>query len=372
MTPQLNPHSKRLLDELVKNARQHGLVLFVGAGVNARAIRQWGGLLQRLVECSLKEASSVDPGFDSFPVNLATWTQNNFDTCSLALLAKSILGPDRFRLEIQDALYETLPDVQRHLSNYCNHQSPEEYDKFEFLRVTASLASSQHVRAVATFNYDNLLETAVRQMGLKHPRPYFGRAPLTPPLVEQEKPVLPIFHVHGLLSPPGAIVRDLNESAVLSYDDYFDKNADPLSWETSTPIHLLRTFCTLWLGASLKDWNMLRLLHAAKSQRETPPSYCLMCLDEINPDQALQPPRPKREEPEDSFTSRCTQFYHDSKNLQSDLRHFQRVALRLQSTLLEMAGVKLIVGGASYSDIPKTVEHAINQHISLRAKSPTP
>jgi radical SAM superfamily enzyme YgiQ (UPF0313 family) len=57
MTPQLNPHSKRLLEELVKNARQHGLVLFVGAGVNARAIRQWSGLLS-LSFCLLAEGVS--------------------------------------------------------------------------------------------------------------------------------------------------------------------------------------------------------------------------------------------------------------------------------------------------------------------------
>jgi hypothetical protein len=371
MHSETSPQNSRLLEELVAQARQHGLVLFVGSGINARAIPQWGALLHRLIDRSLKEASLADPRFDAFTTCLANWSQHNFDPCALASLAKSLLGPKRFRLEIQDALYQSLPDVAHSLSNYCRKPSSHKRDRgrYEFLRATAQLCSLPQVRAVVTFNYDTLLETAVLALGKKTPCSYYGATSSlsVPPAHNQS--LLPVFHVHGLLSAPNSMLRDLNESAVLSYDEYFDKNADPLSWETSTPVHFLRNFCTLWLGASLRDWNMLRLLHAATSYGETPPSYCLMCLDEIHSAQALPPPRPKplpgrqTYEPKRSFLKRCATFYDQSTQLAPRVPKFKHLALRLQATLLEEAGAHLILGGLTFPDLPATLANFITKNL---------
>jgi len=112
---------------------------------------------------------------------------------------------------------------------------------------------------------------------------------------------------------------------VFSYDEYFDKNADPLSWETTTPLHLLRNYCSLWLGASMTDWNMLRLLYGANGAADKPRVFCLQCLEEAK-----------------------------------DAENHKPAAMRFQATLLKSVGVKLIVAGADYAD----VWHVLAEHIT--------
>ena len=233
-------------------------------------------------------------------------------------------------------------DVEERVWKYCQNQkgdtSPPYDSNLEFLKVVAQLASLPEVRAVATFNFDTLLENAISSYGAKVPYAYHGqvtsfkgRGVSDQALAREEKKnaeVLPIFHIHGLLSPVHALLHNHNEAVVLSYDEYFDKNADPLSWETSTSLHLLRNYCSLWLGTSLKDWNMMRLLHSALSGRNDVHSYAIQCLREV--------------EPPADVPENCIQ-------------DFRRVAMRFQASLLDTVGVKLIIAGDEFKDIPTTV-----------------
>jgi hypothetical protein len=212
---------------------------------------------------------------------------------------------------------------------------------YELLWRVAELSCLPQVRAVATFNFDPLLEYAISACGDKTPQAYFGGQ--TVPFGERASTsdrILPVFHVHGLLSPPEALFQSPQESVVLSYDEFFDKNADPLSWETATPLHLLRSFCSLWLGASLKDWNMMRLLHAARSGIGKMHSYALQCLDEAKADALPSAPS----DPDKAHRLR-------------------EIAMRFQATLYDAVGVHLIIAGSEYRDIPATIDHHITRRL---------
>jgi hypothetical protein len=327
------------------------LVLFVGSGVNGTLLPQWGTLLGVLVRQAIKEGSLDDHRVTSaMAACLQKWAAEHFDVGAQASIAKRILGSARYRNEVQDALYACVADdIERQIEDYGRkaHGSDRPIDpQLELLCRVADLCLLPQVKAVATFNFDVLLEYAItaaaRAKGeRRRPRAYFGQALTFPGSDVPASDVLPVFHVHGLLSPPSELLRTANSGLVLSHDEYFEKNADPLSWETSTSIHLLRHFCTLWLGASLKDWNMLRLLDAARRGGTRVRSYCIQCLAEAGTSATLGG---------------------------EDLSTFQKVAMRLQAALFDAVGVSLIIGGEHFTDIPVTISEMVTARLA-RPKS---
>ena len=364
-----HPYSRDLMKRLVKDAREHGLIIFVGAGVNATAIHQWSELLRDLLEQTIESAAMDDDRIRRFDGPLKKWCQQQFDACALASVIKHVLGPQRYRDEIQDAIYRGGTDLEQEIKTYCRGRyfgSQSEPDRmqprsavrafgngaidmrYELLFRVAELCSLPEVMGVATFNFDTLLEVAIAACGKKTPRAHFGDSASIPdePEPEQQagvsksdapsvsKRTIPVFHLHGLLSPPNTMLRNPDEGVVFSYEEYFDRNADPFSWETATPIHLLRHFCTLWIGTSLKDWNMMRLLYAARSKRTLSRSYCLQCLQEVNPNLAGEAVSGQEEQ-------------------------FQEAAMRLQATLYDALGVDLIIAGPEYKDLSNVIANNI-------------
>jgi hypothetical protein len=350
MSSPLHAYSQEMLKNLREDARKHGLVLFVGSGVNGKAAPQWSGLLSGLLKLAIKVAEMEDDRIENHHDRLLKWCQRQFDPLAQATIAKGLLGPDRFRAEIQDAIYRQA-GTEEELRDYCGNiekrRANEASAKFEMLRVAGELCHLPEVRAVATFNFDTLLETAVESTGKAGSKKKIARSYAGPALMsgihsgKDEHDVLPIYHVHGLLPHPDAVLRPDPSGLVMSYEDYFDKNADPLSWETSTMIHLLRNYCTLWIGVSLTDWNMLRLLDAAKGRRGFLPSYCVKALESIGGTDECQPP---------------------------NLEEFQRVAIRFQAELFDLVGVKLITAGPKHDDVAKVLSTLLPLRRSKRPK----
>ena len=328
----LNPESEDILHDLVQDVQSTGLVLFIGSGINGEALPQWDSLLGTLLSESLLWVEHEDIQIQNQHENLVKWCKQNLDVCAQASITKKLLGPERYRLEIQETLYGKTENIEEEIQAYCNGPAFQS-KKYSFLRQVAELCSSSHVKAVATFNFDTLLECAISAIGDRRPRSYYGEVDSAKNSIKRLNDI-PIYHVHGRLPIP-SLFRNPDESVVLSYDEYFDKNADPLSWETATSIHLLRNYCTLWLGASLKDWNMLRLLHGALSGRTIIRSYCVQCLEDIK-------------KPDDPKLNR------------NEIQNFRKTAMRIQASLLEAVGVRLILAGPAYSDIPMVIEKYVS------------
>jgi hypothetical protein len=84
-----------------------------------------------------------------------------------------------------------------------------------------------------------------------------------------------IFHPHGFL-PRGTYSRDFSkEPIILSEDDYHELYAAPYSWPNVIQLNMLISFNVLFVGCSLKDPNLRRLLDISKKVR-APAHFAIM------------------------------------------------------------------------------------------------
>jgi hypothetical protein len=72
-----------------------------------------------------------------------------------------------------------------------------------------------------------------------------------------------VYHIHGYLPP----TREPAERVVLTETDYFDVFAEPLGAFTYTFLYLLREFSCIFIGLSMRDDNLRRLLYYSARER---------------------------------------------------------------------------------------------------------
>ena len=63
---------------------------------------------------------------------------------------------------------------------------------------------------------------------------------------------------------------------MLALDDYFHIMMNPFSWQTTTQLSFLSSATCLFLGTSLEDINMLRMLYFSRSNAGVRSVYALM------------------------------------------------------------------------------------------------
>lgn len=277
------PPGSQLAHEIADLARAEGLVLFLGAGVNGKAGLLWGGLLKKLL------ARGLEWGMESPPSarvrnKIVAKIVADHDFYARASLGSMLLGTRRFVPILQSLLYGRLHgscDLSR-LEALCraaarrpmvwiDRLGPRRLQEaFGFLAALARLCMRPEVVAVVTYNYDTLLEFAMESMVRDPERaPGMDRTPV--PIARQVKvqnlPArgarLDVYHVHGCLPPPGGLTHLTDYPVVLGQEEYARSMQDPYSWEGSSQLHFLRSFPCLFLGLSMSDWNMLRLLRSA-------------------------------------------------------------------------------------------------------------
>ena len=224
------------------------LVLFLGAGVSTGyGIPGWRDLVLDLL------LASGDRRFDRFPPHfrpaLASWLADRFDFSPTLLarvvkyqIAKTAGGRDkrtRFLEAVRERLYANLKPALRPGSA---------------LRSIADLIhlserQGRRIQAVVTFNFDGLLETQLTRRTVKvevvcgrrrHPRKF------------------PVVHVHGYVPKTGAATKRL----VFTEDDYNRLTLTSFDWSVTEIVHYLRNSTVLFIGLSMTDPNLRRLIDA--------------------------------------------------------------------------------------------------------------
>jgi len=89
MAPKIHSDAKLQLKELVADAKEHGLVLFVGAGINGTALPLWNELLTELLGQAIREKLEKDPLSFQLSKQLTEWCKAHFDI-STVLVVKTI------------------------------------------------------------------------------------------------------------------------------------------------------------------------------------------------------------------------------------------------------------------------------------------
>lgn len=241
-----------------------GLVLVLGAGVSVGSgVPAWDELLARLAEGALGGTAV----YEELRVR-------GFSQTAVAGALEQLYGSRQsFIAALKNKLYDSLP--------FTKAPEPETDSATEFvnhictnnstLRAVAAFCSSfsggylpnRRVPCVVSFNLDSLLETfTTLRYGRQLMRTIDHAAVATAPSY------ISSYHVHGYI-PFGHSLRETSTNVVLTEQDYFDFFGNPLSVFTYTFLHLLREHSCLFVGMSMRDDNVRRLLHYSARERRT-------------------------------------------------------------------------------------------------------
>ncbi|PRP91343.1 hypothetical protein ENSA5_56090 [Enhygromyxa salina] len=296
------------LARLVARYREDGIALVLGAGVSAAAgVPTWRPLMNALLIGAMTETLGVAPE-------------------SATLLAQIY----------SRAISESAPVQARYLSNMLSKSAFVErlrdniYQRVEpgltspMLRAIALLCQMREsvpggVKEVITYNFDVLLEEALTSMGRAHT------------VVDRDSFIpgtdLPIRHVHGWL----ARQPDAREWIVFGEDEFHEKFADPFDWSNVVQLNAFSQRSCLFVGLSMQDVNLRRLLDAVSKRRAgaSPQHFVLL-------------PRTTDDALRDAVGSVFDWREHDDPDLVRRLRWLRELAdFSKQQVLLEL-GVSTI------------------------------
>lgn len=128
--------------------------------------------------------------------------------------------------------------------------------------ITGPTNGGARVRTIINYNYDNILELKLRDSGLN-----FETISSNPS--RQKRPIYASYHVHGLLDyeeffRTGLFNLDATGNFVFSEDDYHAQYRLEKHWANKVQLTTFSETRVLFVGTSLVDPNIRRLLEAAR------------------------------------------------------------------------------------------------------------
>ncbi|QYR20984.1 SIR2 family protein [Paenibacillus sp. sptzw28] len=238
----------------IRNAFQRDqLSLFLGAGISTSAgFPSWDALLEKLNDAVVRQmntkrfggklsAASVSETDKELMVNLLSKLRDESPIINAFFLESTINSRTALSRYIREALYGRRKRAYTSqtlvwLAKLCNHRG------------------KYRIRSVVTFNYDDLLEKHLVEVPVDH-MPVFKEDD------EINPNVLPIFHVHGYLPQHENKYDDSEDNLIIfSEQAYHTVYTDAYSWSNITQMHVLKENVCLFIGLSMNDPNMRRIL----------------------------------------------------------------------------------------------------------------
>lgn len=168
-------------------------------------------------------------------------------------------------LDFMDSLYKGL---------YCGYKkSPHFYSKTTLSYIAELALKLRYSRRfnVITYNYDNFLEQILTHKGIEYNSIYNEDGKI------DDK--LSVFHPHGFLpyDIKKAEYSNYKNFIVFSESEYHKLYNNPLSWAMVLQQYLYRKNAYLFVGCSLTDPNLRRILENTRTKGKT--HYALMLTD---------------------------------------------------------------------------------------------
>lgn len=220
------------------------LTLVCGAGVSSSmGLPSWNTLLTRILN---KALSSTSKKYSEEDMDVLLSSSN-------LIIGKylKILLNENFDETVAKCLYEEDITLGKHV--YCE----SELMKYivELIRPKRNRGS---VDSVITFNFDSLLEEFLDKYAIKHKAIYDEG-------IMYEIDEIPIYHVHGYLPRNDKIEK---QNLVFSEDGYHTQFIDPYSWSNLIQLYKYMNNSCLFIGVSLSDPNLRRILDISKRKNE--------------------------------------------------------------------------------------------------------
>ena len=247
------------LEGLQRAWREKDLVLFLGAGVSKPyGIPTWNDLVLEILFDQTDVARRLESIDLPFRRALAAWLVDYYDYDPI-ILARVVKNEIRRRAsrrsgEGDDAHALFLEKVREHLYPREPQEPPIPPEPTTLTAVADFIKRSGEdsgVTAVVSFNYDDLLERKLGE-GIEFQPVWNARR-------HREKG-LPILHPHGFLPQEG----DFEDcELVFTEDDYHGLTTTVFHWALTAIVNYLRHNTVLFIGLSMLDPNLRRLLDAS-------------------------------------------------------------------------------------------------------------
>ena len=227
------------------------LVLVLGAGVSVPYnLPSWGNLLQKLLfetfnnsttnsEASFVLAKLFPELFPNSPLISARFLEEFF---------KKKENGKTFDEMIKEALYEQV------------NRAADSTTIKEILQFCIARGRSPNLDSIITYNYDDILEVALENSNVEIPFKPIYKVGMNP-----KNGQLPIYHVHGYLPQEQEI--DKEYSITLSENLYHKQYNDIYGWNNMVQINKFKDNVCIFIGISLTDPNIRRLLDIANLQK---------------------------------------------------------------------------------------------------------
>jgi hypothetical protein len=244
----------KTLQSAWKNRR---LVLFIGAGISQPyGIPTWTDLVLRMFY-EEADARFLDIPSGDRPA-VASWMVDRFELTP-TFLARVI----RYRLDRGRGATKGKSFAQAIKDSLYSDYSPESSSGAALPEVANLIQRSEEqgrrIQAVVSFNFDNLLELELRRTKIDATPVYDHRRP--------DGNKFPIVHVHGYLPFDGNVPTT---EIVFTEDEYHQLTFSAFHWSVADMVAYLRNYSVLFIGLSMSDPNLRRLLDATNLHLEKP------------------------------------------------------------------------------------------------------
>ena len=210
-------------------------VLFLGAGVSVSAnLPKWNELLKCLVgDDGIIKSNDYDEIY------------REMDYSNLVVARYINKSNKRDQGQIVDSVRQLL---------YSNKSARSS----ELIDVICKLVGcAKNIQSIVTYNYDTLIEENLNAVGIKNYSVYKDS--------RNEFKSLPIYHVHGIIHREKSAQP---EEIILSEENYHRVYTEVFDWSNVEQLHALTRCTCFFIGLSLKDPNLRRLLEVSAKDRE--------------------------------------------------------------------------------------------------------
>lgn len=240
---------KEKRDAIIQEAKEvvgkGNCVLFLGAGVGMSAkMPSWNELLKDLMGEVKKLKGETLDAFKELSSHV-------LDECGNSYLVMCRYLQTAIKLHDDKVKFSDL--IQKHL------YSKKEPSKL--LNDLANIVQQRKTEEVLTYNFDDLLEQYLIKLGLQEGKDFIT---ISKDAEISGNEMLPIYHVHGVIPEKGP-----SDIVVFSEEEYHKRYSNPFHWSNIEQLHALSRKHCFFIGLSMTDPNLRRLLDAARQINQT-------------------------------------------------------------------------------------------------------
>lgn len=262
-----------LLSLLKKKYENEELVLFLGAGVSIDAgIPLWKSLINSLLsEMIIKRTKDIaDNQMIKHLSEIISLAYKNQDDSPITQMryVRGAFDTEEYNQLVHNVLYKNNPHTNTDLLN-------------ALAEICTPRRNHIGVQGVVTYNFDDLFERKMNQQKV-------GINTIARDCDITVSDKLSVFHVHGYM-PKRETVFNENSELIFSEEDYHRVYRDAYGWSNIVQLNYLREHICVFIGCSLTDPNLRRLLDVAARQNESPRHFAFLKKKPVDYDRKINP-----------------------------------------------------------------------------------